>query len=97
MSEERRIFSYPPYAQFCIIRIHDMNQERVKDIVTKLVNKINIVKDESIFMAYDRDIWEKYAGEWVQKVILKGKDISLILQELKVEITRNRAVTLEIR
>lgn len=97
MSSERKTFLYPPYAQFAMIRIHDINQERVKDIVAKLVNKITLIKEETVFMAYDLDIWEKYAGEWVQKIILKWKDISGILHELKVEITRNRAVTLERR
>ncbi len=71
MSEERKNFSYPPYAEFALIHVRDKNKERVTDIISKLVNKIEILKEEDIFLAYDRDIWEKRAGEWTQKIILK--------------------------
>ena len=97
MSEERQKFDYPPYAEFALIRVHDTSKEKVQDIIAKLVNKITLLKSEDIFLAYDRDISEKYAGEWIQKIILKGKDLSPILSELQVEILRNRAVTLEWR
>lgn len=97
ITPERKKFLYPPYAQFALIRIHDLSKDRVKDIVEKMVNKIDILKKESTFVAYDRDIWEKYAGEWIQKIILKDEDLSYILSALEVEIVRNRAVTLEYR
>lgn len=63
----------------------------------KLVNKITQIKEEDIFFAYDRDIRERYAGEWVQKIILKGKNLEILLSHLEVEIVRNRAVNLEWR
>lgn len=97
ITSERKKFLYPPYAQFVLIRVHDRSQEKVKDIIQKMVNKIAILKRESTFLAYDRDIWEKYAGEWIQKIILKDKNLSYILSELEVEIVRNRSVTLEYR
>ncbi len=95
MSHERELFGYPPYTQFVTIRIHDRSQARVKDIVTKLANKIELLKWDSIFFAYDRDIWEKSAGEWIQKIILKDKNLSPILDAIQGEILRNRAVTLQ--
>lgn len=97
ITPERKKFLYPPYAQFALIRVHDISQEKVKDIIEKMVNKIDILKRESTFFAHDRDIWEKYAGEWIQKIILKDEDLSYILSELEIEIVRNRAVTLEYR
>lgn len=97
IAPERKKFIYPPYAQFVLIRVHDISQEKVKDIIEKMVNKIDILKRKSTFFAYDRDIWEKYAGEWIQKIILKDEDLSYILSELEIEIVRNRAVTLEYR
>ena len=71
MSIERARFAYPPYAQFALIRVHDASRERVQDIIGKLINKISILKSDDIFLAYDRDITEKYAGEYIQKIILK--------------------------
>lgn len=97
ITPERKKFLYPPYAQFALLRIHDPSKDRLKDIMEKIVNKIEILKKESTFLAYDRDIWERYRGEWVQKIILKDEDLSYILMELEVEIVKNRAVTLEYR
>jgi primosomal protein N' len=97
LSRERDKYHYPPYAQFALIRVRDIQKAKVQDIMIKLVNKISQIKGDDIFIASDQDIWERYAGEWVQKIILKGKDLTQILSSLEVEIVRNRAVTLEWR
>jgi primosomal protein N' len=97
MSSEREKYHYPPYGQFALIRVRDIQKEKVRDIMVKLVNKITQIKDEDTFIASDQDIWERYAGEWVQKIILKGKSLESLLTQLEVEIVRNRAVTLEWR
>ena len=97
VSQERKEYGYPPYGQFVVIRIRDPYKEKVQDIMIKLVNKITQIKEEDIFFAYDRDIRERYAGEWVQKIILKGKNLEILLSHLEVEIVRNRAVNLEWR
>jgi primosomal protein N' (replication factor Y) len=97
MSQERKAYHYPPYGQFAVIRIHDSQKEKVQDIIIKMLNKIDILKTPDIFVAADKDIWERYAGEWLQKIILKGKDLAPILQALEIEIIRNRSVTLEWR
>lgn len=64
-------------------------------MMTHLVNKISQIKNEFTFLAFDRDIWERYAGEWVQKIVLKDKDLAYLIDQLEVEIVRNRSVTLE--
>lgn len=83
MSHERELFQYPPYAEFITLRIHDRSQDRVRDIITKLVNKIALLKKDSTFFSYDRDIWERSAGEWSQKIILKDRDLSSLIQEIQ--------------
>jgi len=93
--QERKLFHYPPFAQFVTLRIHDARKQKVQDIITKLVNKIALQKKDSTFLAFDQDIWEKHSGEWVQKIILKDIDLSYLLVELEIEIVRNRAVTLD--
>jgi len=63
--------------------------------MSKLINKIGILKNKSTFFAFDTEIIERYHGEWQQKIILKDKNLSYLIQELEVEIIRNRSVTLE--
>ncbi len=93
--KERKQFLYPPFTQFATIRIHDEKKERVRDMMAKLTNKIHQLRKDSTFFAFDQDIWEKKRGEWVQKIILKDKNLDYLIQELEVEIVRNRAVTLD--
>lgn len=95
LKEERKQFHYPPFTELATIRIHDPKKERVQTMMTHLVNKISQIRQTSTFLAFDRDIWEKYAGEWVQKIVLKDKDLSYLVHQLEVEIVRNRSVTLE--
>lgn len=95
MSTERKNFNYPPYTDFVTIRVHDPSKGKVQDIVAKLVNKIGIMKDDTIFLAFDKDIWNKTHDVWSQKIILKGNNLLSLLRELEVEIMRNRSVTLE--
>lgn len=97
MSQERKDFHYPPYTQFALIRVHDEKREKVDDMLSRLVNKIETIKTEDIFLAYDRDLRERYRGEWTAKIILKGKALHTLIKELEVEILRNRSVTLEWR
>ncbi len=95
MSQERKQFGYPPYGDFVMLRIHDPSKARVQDIVAKLVNKIQILKKDSTFLAFDRDIWERYRNEWIQKIVLKDTSLAYLIEQLEVEIIKNRAVTLE--
>ena len=97
MSSEREKFDYPPYTQFALLRIHDERREKVEDMVARIVNKIETIKTPDIFIAYDKELHEKYRGEWSQKIILKGKNLDVLIRELEVEILRNRSVTLEWR
>ncbi len=83
MSRERELFQYPPYAEFITVKIHDRSQDRVRDIVHKLANKIVLIRRESTFFSYDRDIWERSAGEWSQKIILRDKDLSYIIESIQ--------------
>lgn len=97
MSHERELFHYPPYTQFVTLKVHSHNQSQVTDIISKLVNKISLLRRESTFFSYDRDIWDRSAGEWIQKILLKDVDLSYIIDALQGEILRNRAVSLEWR
>jgi primosomal protein N' (replication factor Y) len=95
MSAERKKFNYPPYADFVTIRIHDASRDKLENIRNKLVNKIETLKDETLFFAYEHEITERSRWEWTTKLLLKGKNLALFLEQLEVEIMRNRSVTLE--
>lgn len=99
--EERKRYNYPPYGELVYLWIRDIQKEKVKDILAKLVNKLEIYRkehpEEPIFLAYDRDIWEKRGGEWIQKIVLKWNDLTLILNYIKTEIVKNRQISIQKR
>jgi primosomal protein N' (replication factor Y) (superfamily II helicase) len=95
IAKERKDFSYPPYSEFVTIRIHDERKERVTHMMTHLLHKISLIESDTMFVASDVDIWERYAGEWTQKIILKDKNLEELIRTLEIEIVRNRNVTLE--
>jgi len=71
LQKERREFLYPPYTEFVTIRVHHPYQKNVTTMISHLVRKIESVKSDGVFLAYDQDIWDKRGGEWSQKIIIK--------------------------
>jgi primosomal protein N' (replication factor Y) (superfamily II helicase) len=95
ISREREQFSYPPYTEFVTLRIHDESKDRLSDMVKKLVNKIQVLDMSDIFIAYDHEARERSRGEWVEKIIIRWKNIRPLLDALETELVRNRNVTLD--
>lgn len=95
LRDERRAFLYPPFAEFVTIRVHHPYQKNVTTMINHLFAKIDGLKWSDIFLAADKDIWEKRWWEWSQKIIIKGKNLISIVRELEVEVVRNRSVSLE--
>ncbi len=57
----RERFLYPPYGEFITLWVHHPSKDMVKDIIYKLINKIQTIQTPDIFSSFDKDIWEKYA------------------------------------
>lgn len=95
LSRERKDFLYPPFTELATIRVHDEKKKKVEDIMRRLVHKIWIIKTKDTFLVFDTDIYERYCGEYQQKILIKDKDLSYLIRELEVEIVRNRNITLE--
>lgn len=92
LKKERKQFSYPPFSDFVFIHVHNKQKSEVQKMIQGLVERIESLKNDDIFMAYDRDVWEKYHGEWMQKIILKGRGVSDILEHISSSIVRNRHI-----
>ena len=60
ISQERRLFGYPPFAELITLRIHDESISRVDDMMGRLLHKISLIKKETTFLAFDTAIREKY-------------------------------------
>jgi primosomal protein N' len=59
---ERKLFSYPPYKDLAYIWVKSKNKDRIKDVVAKLTNKLEIYNEErKISINFDRDNFSKRA------------------------------------
>lgn len=71
LKTERKKFSYPPFVDFVTIYIHHREKNSVQNMISGLMEHIHECDTSETFVAFDRDIWEKSHGEWLQKIILK--------------------------
>lgn len=92
---ERKNFSYPPYRELVHIWVRDKSKDRIKEIIYKLKNKLEILKTPSIELYFDRELFTKRNNEYGQKIVLKGEDLGPLLTEIEKEIFRNHGVSLE--
>lgn len=92
---ERKIFSYPPYCELVHIWVRDKSKERIKDIIYKLKNKLETLKSPDIELYFDRELFTKRNNEYGQKIVLKGRDLSPLLETIEKEVFRNHGVSME--
>lgn len=92
---ERKQFSYPPYKELVHIWVRDKSKERIKDIIYKIRNKLEILKTPDIKLYFDKELFTKRNNEYGQKIVLKGTNLSPLLTEIEKEIFRNRGVSME--
>lgn len=95
LKAERKKFNYPPYSDFAIIKIHNRDKNILQNNILWIVEKINSIETKitkDVFMAYDKDIFEKYHWDFMQKIILKGKWVHDILENLSSIIIKSRNI-----
>lgn len=92
---ERKSFRYPPYSELVHVTVRDESIERVKDIIYKLKNKLELLKSPDIELYFDRELFSRRAGEYIQKIVLKGTNLEPLLAQISGEVFRNRGVNVE--
>lgn len=92
LKSERKKFSYPPFVDFVSIRVHHKDKHMVQNTISGLMERIRALDTDSVFVAYDKEIFEKFHGQFMQKIILKGKGVSDILESLENTIIRSRCI-----
>ncbi len=80
---ERKRFSYPPYTDFVTLRVHHTKKPIVEDLMRMLMSKITPLLTDDIFCAHDQEVFTRLRSEYVQKIILKGRGVSDILESLQ--------------
>lgn len=95
--KERKEFSYPPYKELLYIWVKSKSIERMKDIIIKLYNKLAINNSSNNIIFYDKDLFIKRNSEFHQKIVVKWDNLEEFLSCVKLEIFRNREVSMEWR
>lgn len=93
--KERKEFNYPPYKDLVYVWVKDKNKDRIKDIIFKLKNKLDINNKTWNIIYFDKDLFAKKANEFYQKIIIKWDNLEDFLSCIKNEIFRNREISVE--
>ncbi|MDD3120299.1 MAG: hypothetical protein PHF46_02735 [Candidatus Gracilibacteria bacterium] len=93
--KERKTYNYPPYKELVYIWVKNKNLTRVKDIIFKLKNKLDLANNGNYEIFFDKDIFSKKASEFQQKIVIKGNDLQEFLGTIKGEIFRNKEINVE--
>lgn len=92
---ERKQFWYPPFKELAYIWVKSKSKERVKDIIVKLKNKLELENNWKNTIFYDKEIFSKKASLFYQKIILKWDNLQDFLNTIKFEIFRNKEINIE--
>ncbi|MCK9272318.1 hypothetical protein M0P65_02115 [Candidatus Gracilibacteria bacterium] len=92
---ERKQFGYPPFKELAYIWVKSKSKEKVKDIIVKLKNKLEIENNGDFTIFYDKEIFSKKASLFYQKIIIKGDNLQDFLTTIKFEIFRNKEINIE--
>lgn len=93
--KERKTYNYPPYKELVYIWVKNKNLTRVKDIIFKLKNKLDLANNGNYEIFFDKDIFSKKASEFQQKIVIKWNDLQEFLGTIKWEIFRNKEINVE--
>jgi len=87
--EERKIFNYPPYTEMLTLEYRDKNQEKAKNFINNLKNKLELEdKDKKIEIVVVPTPSKRY-NQFYYKLILKWDNLRDFIKCIKIEIMKN--------
>ncbi len=92
--EERKLFSYPPYADLAILESFDRNEEKSLNFCKILKNKLDLANEDK---KVDINLWTKWFkknGNYYHKIILKWENLKDFLEIIRYEIIKNPKISL---
>jgi primosomal protein N' (replication factor Y) len=92
--EERKLFSYPPYADLAILESFDRNEEKSLNFCKILKNKLDLANEDK---KVDINLWTKWFkknGNYYHKIILKWENLRDFLEIIRYEIIKNPKISL---
>ncbi|MFA5917048.1 MAG: primosomal protein N' [Candidatus Gracilibacteria bacterium] len=92
--EERKLFSYPPYADLAILESYDKNEEKSLNFCKILKNKLDLAnEDKKVDINLGTKGFKKN-GNYYHKIILKGEKLRDFLEIIRYEIIKNPKISL---
>lgn len=90
--EERKLFNYPPFSEMLTLEYRHKSQEKAKNFMINLKNKLDIEKqDKNIEITLVPNPSKKY-NQYYYKIILKWEKLRDFLTVIKPEIFRNSSL-----
>ena len=88
--EERKLYNYPPFCEYAIIEYKHTNKQKAFDFIFNIKNKLEILNTRNTFEIIFTNNSFKKKNNYFYRIILKWKNLRYFLENIKMEIIRNK-------
>ena len=94
---ERKQFHLPPFTQMMTIYISDSSESMVKQRIASTASSMieSAKKTSDTTVLYDHLLFEKRAGKYRQKILIRSPDILSFLEPFRTQLVRGRGIEVE--
>ena len=94
---ERKQFHLPPFTQMVTIYISDSSESMVKQRIASTASSMieSAKKTSDTTVLYNHLLFEKRAGKYRQKILIRSPDILSFLEPFRTQLVRGRGIEVE--
>ena len=94
---ERKLFNYPPFCEIFTLEYRDKSQEKAKNFMINIENKLNLElknypNKDSIFEIILNPKYQKKHNQYFYRIIIKWNNLRDFIKCVKSEIMRNKGL-----
>ncbi len=87
--QERKLFNYPPFSEITTLEYRNKNKQKSIDFMSNLKNKLDIINQDNLYtINLVPNVYKKY-NQYYKKIVIRWKNIKIILNKIKNEIMKN--------
>lgn len=94
---ERKQFHLPPFTQMVTVYISDSSesvvQQRIASTASSMIEAAKHTSDTTVL--YDHLLFEKRAGKYRQKILIRSPNIVSFLEPFRAQLVRGRGIDVE--
>lgn len=88
--KERKLYNYPPFCEYAIIEYRHWNKQKAFDFILNIKNKLDILNvDKKYEIIFSNNSFKK-KNNYFYRIILKWENLRNFLENIKMELIKNK-------